>query len=178
MLATGLLAAALTTGFSTFAQAKDGIVDEVRIGLLNHEMSLTRATTQEDGVDINLEVLFDSPAWLEWAGAPRPHIGVTIAPRGGATSFIYTGLAWDWYFWGPAFIEGAFGFAIHDGATNKSLDRNELGCVWNFHESASLGYDLSETNRVMLTFEHISNAGLCSENEGLTGLGVRYGYRF
>ncbi len=175
---SGLLAAALAIGVASTAQADDGIIDEVRVGLLNHEMSLLRNDTQEDGVDVNVEVLFDSPDWLEWAWSPRPHVGATIATHDDATSFIYTGLTWDYNFWGPMFVEGSFGFALHDGETGLSTVSNELGCTWNFHESASLGYDVTEAHRVMLTFEHISNASLCSENEGISNVGVRYGYKF
>jgi len=177
-LATGILAIALSMGLTATAQADDSIVDEVRVGLLNHEMTLLRDSSQEDGVDVNVEVLFDSPEWLGWIGSPRPHVGATIATHDNATSFAYTGLVWDYNFWGPLFIEGAFGLALHDGDINKSLTQNELGCRWNFHESASLGYNVNESNRVMLTAEHISNASLCSENEGLTNVGVRYGYKF
>ena len=177
-LASGILAIALSTGFAASAQADDSIIDEVRVGLLNHEMTLFRSDSQEDGVDVNVEVLFDSPEWLDWIGAPRPHLGATIATHDDATSFAYTGLVWDYNFWGPLFIEGAFGVAVHDGETGKSVIGNELGCRWNFHESASLGYNIDEANRLMVTAEHISNASLCSENEGLTNLGVRYGYKF
>ncbi|MAN63870.1 MAG: acyloxyacyl hydrolase [Parvibaculum sp.] len=177
-LMSGLLAAALIASVASTAQANDSIIDEVRVGLLNHEISLLRSATQEDGVDVNAEVLFNEIVWLDWAGSPRPHVGATIATRDDATSFIYTGLTWDYNFWGPLFVEGSFGFALHDGQTGISKVRNELGCTWNFHESASLGYDVTEAHRVMLTFEHISNASLCSENEGLSNLGVRYGYKF
>ncbi|MEQ9520775.1 MAG: acyloxyacyl hydrolase [Parvibaculum sp.] len=174
-----VIAASLGAALFGAAQANEGgIVDEVRIGALNHEMTLFRDSSDEDGVDVNLEVLFDSPQWLEWAGSPRPHLGATIATHDDATSFIYTGLAWDWNFWGPAFVEGAFGVALHDGETGRSTTSNELGCTWNFHESVSLGYELTEHHRLMLTAEHISNASLCSENEGLTNIGVRYGYKF
>lgn len=177
-LAAGFLTAALTMGLSSVAQADGSIINEVRVGVLNHEMSLLRDSSDEDGVDINVEVLFDPIEWLEWMGEPRAHIGATIATHDDSTSFVYTGLVWDWNFWGPAFVEGAFGVALHDGETGQSTVSNELGCAWNFHESASLGYDLNETNRVMLTFEHISNASLCSENEGISNIGVRYGVRF
>lgn len=172
-----LIAAGLSLGA---AQADEGgIVDEVRIGVLNHEMTLFRDSSDEDGADVNLEVLFDSPAWLEWIGAPRPHLGATIATHDDATSFIYTGLNWDWDLWSSDFfVEGALGVALHDGETGRSTVSNELGCTWNFHESASIGYKLTENHRLMVTAEHISNASLCSENEGLTNLGVRYGYKF
>ena len=175
-----LTAALIAAGLSLSAAQADegGIVDEVRIGALNHEMTLFRDSSDEDGVDVNLEVLFDSPQWLEWIGSPRPHLGATIATHDDSTSFIYTGLNWDWDLWGPTFVEGAFGVALHDGETGRSTKSNELGCTWNFHESVSLGYKLTENHRLMVTAEHISNASLCSENEGLTNLGVRYGYKF
>ena len=86
-LASGILAIALSTSFAASAQADDSIIDEVRVGLLNHEMTLFRSDSQEDGVDVNVEVLFDSPEWLDWIGAPRPHLGATIATHDDATSF-------------------------------------------------------------------------------------------
>ena len=180
-LTAGLLAAALIAGPSSVAMAEsDGVIDELRLGLLNHEMSLLRDTSEEDGVDINGEILFTTPDWLEWMAAPRPHLGVTAATHDDATSFVYGGLTWDWNFWGPAFVEGSFGFAVHDGETdpNPGGTANELGCRVNFHESASIGYEVTEHHRVMLTTEHVSNASICDENEGLTNIGFRYGYRF
>lgn len=163
-----------------------GWVDEVRLGVYNHEMSLFRDGTEEDGVDINGEVLFDNlrvetgTNWLDHFLSPRPVLGITVATHEDATSFIYGGFAWDWNFWGPAFVEGNFGFAVHDGKTdlNPSGTENELGCRVNFHESASIGYELTEHHRLMVTAEHISNASICDENEGLTNVGMRYGYRF
>jgi len=180
-LTAGLITAALVAGPATSVMAEgDNIVDELRLGVLNHEMSLLRDSTEEDGVDINGEILFTSPQWLDWLGAPRPHLGATIATHDDATSFGYGGLTWDWNFWGPAFVEGSFGFAVHDGETdpNPGGTANELGCRVNFHESVSIGYELTDNHRVMATAEHVSNASICDENEGLTNIGVRYGYRF
>lgn len=160
------------------AQADDSILSEVRIGAMDHEASLFRDDVKEDGLDINGEVLFDSPDWLDWAGAPRPHIGVTAATKSDSASFAYTGLSWDWNFWGPLFVEGALGAALHNGETGLSSTENEMGCAWAFHESGSLGYMMGQGHRLMLTVEHFSNAGLCDLNEGVTNVGMRYGYRF
>jgi hypothetical protein len=55
---------------------------------------------------------------------------------------------------------------------------NALGCHVLFRESASIGFDVTETWRIMGTVEHHSNAGLCDENRGLTNAGVRIGYKF
>jgi len=55
---------------------------------------------------------------------------------------------------------------------------NALGCHVLFRESASLGFNLTESWRIMGTIEHNSNAGLCDFNRGLTNAGVRLGYKF
>lgn len=159
------------------AHDASGIIDELRIGVMDHDTNLF-GNNEEDGTDVNLEILFDSPDWLAWAGAPRPQLGGTINFEGN-TSFGYGGLAWDWNFWNPFFVEGSLGIAVHNGETGKvPVGAKELGCRWNFHESASLGVNITDNHRVMATVEHISNASICSENEGLTNVGVRYGYRF
>ena len=56
--------------------------------------------------------------------------------------------------------------------------RNAMGCNWSFRESGSLGYRLTPAWSVMGTVEHMSNAGFCDENRGLTNAGVRVGYTF
>jgi lipid A 3-O-deacylase len=48
----------------------------------------------------------------------------------------------------------------------------------NFRESASLGLALSPDWRLMGTVDHMSNAGLCGNNRGLTNAGVRLGIKF
>lgn len=154
-----------------------GILDELRIGVMDHDANLF-GNNEEGGTDVNIEALFDSPDWMDWMGAPRPQFGATINSSGN-TSFVYGGLAWDWNFWNPFFVEGSLGLAIHNGETgNVEVGAKELGCRWNFHESASVGINITDNHRVMATVEHISNASACSENEGLTNAGVRYGYRF
>jgi lipid A 3-O-deacylase len=47
-----------------------------------------------------------------------------------------------------------------------------------FRIPIEVGYSITAHHRLMLGFDHVSNAGLASENEGLDTLGVRYGYRF
>ncbi|HCX68877.1 MAG TPA: acyloxyacyl hydrolase, partial [Rhodobiaceae bacterium] len=39
-------------------------------------------------------------------------------------------------------------------------------------------YRITSALSVMASIEHISNAWLCSANDGLTNVGMRIGYRF
>ena len=72
---------------------------------------------------------------------------------------------------------------MHNGNTQSNLalvpsDRNALGCSPLFRESASVGYRFTPSWSIMATIEHLSNAGICAQNRGLTNVGVRLGYTF
>jgi hypothetical protein len=41
-----------------------------------------------------------------------------------------------------------------------------------------IGVDVTESISIMATVDHMSNADLCDENQGLTNAGVRVGYRW
>jgi lipid A 3-O-deacylase len=155
-------------------------VDEVRLGVFAHDA----ASPEGGSVDINGEILssrlpFSGPApgW-EWL-APRLHAGTTVNTAGD-TSHVYAGFTWTVDLAHRTFVEGSFGGALHNGETEPPVaeDRNALGCSPLFRESASLGFRVSDGWSVMATVEHLSNAGLCDENRGLTNYGARLGYRF
>ena len=157
--------------------AHDGILAEARLGLMAHDVGVF-GTSKEDGVDIDLDVLFVSPKLLEAILSPEPELGITLNTQGD-TSQLYGGLAWDWTFWDPFFVEGTLGLSLHDGELSKSKpDRKDLGCRVLFRESASLGLQFLERHRLMLALAHISNAALCDNNGGLDTVGVRYGFKF
>ena len=154
-----------------------GFLSEVRIGAMDHDAGVF-GNSKEDGVDVNAELLFVSPDFLEVVFSPRPHIGVTPSTEGG-TSHVYAGLAWDWTFWDPFFVEATLAIAVHDGEnSSQALDEKSLGCRALFRESASIGARFLEHHSVSVTLAHISNANLCDNNEGLDNLGARYGYKF
>jgi len=68
---------------------------------------------------------------------------------------------------------------VHNGKTElESNDRKALGCRFLFRGAAGLGWRLTENHNIGLHFDHISNAFLCGENEGMETIGVRYGYQF
>ncbi len=110
---------------------------------------------------------------------PRPHIGGSVN-LSGETSFAYAGLTWTVDITPRVFIEGTFGGAIHNGETGKlvPVGRAALGCSPLFRESGSIGVRLSANWSLLATVEHLSNAGLCDQNRGLTNIGARVGYTF
>ncbi|WP_445505268.1 acyloxyacyl hydrolase [Microvirga sp. G4-2] len=111
---------------------------------------------------------------------PRPHFGGSLN-FDGRTSFAYTGLTWTIDVTPDLFVEGSVGGAFHNGKDKVSdplSDRQALGCSPLFRESGSVGVRLSANWSVMATIEHLSNAGACSDNRGLTNVGARVGYSF
>ena len=109
---------------------------------------------------------------------PRLHVGGSVN-LDHDTSFAYAGFTWTFDLTPTIFIEGSFGGAVHDGETDPiEADREALGCRTLFRESGSIGFHLSANWNVMATVEHLSNAGLCSNNRGMTNVGVRVGYTF
>lgn len=160
------------------ALAQSSPVDEVRVGLLAHSVEPSNA---EDGIDLNLEVLFRRPTfsfnneWLDLALRPRIHFGASVNTAGD-TSQLYAGLTWDVKLAPKLSLELSLGAALHDGPTGDGRG-DSYGCAVNFRESVSLGYALDERWTVYGTVAHMSNADLCDGNTGITSVGVRLGYK-
>ena len=139
---------------------------------------------KEQGGLIQLEAVFSQFVAKDFGNVfvnavlrPKLHLGANISVSGD-TSAAYTGLTWQLPIYGPLFLEGAFGGAIHNGKLNDAgPNRQQLGCRALFHEAASLGLQFEKFS-IMGTVEHMSNAGICDENDGLTNVGLRFGYRF
>jgi hypothetical protein len=152
-------------------------ISELRLGVFAANLDGRR---EDADVLVNGELLFaplitpQADPILDILLRPRPHIGASIAANGG-TNQTYAGFTWEVPLTSRLFIEGGLGVAVHDGPTG---DDPSYGCAALFRESASLGYELSDDVRLLLTVDHISNAGLCESNQGLTNAGVRLGYRW
>lgn len=162
----------------TAASAGD-IVEELRFGGLAQNIE---ASGSEDGASINGEALFRSPFVADGQPAtgltaPRPHLGATVNLAGG-TSKVYAGLTWELPVSDWLFLEASFGGAVHDGALDTPYSAGEAayGCQVNFRESASVGFRLDARWSLLLLIDHMSNAGLCARNRGLTNAGLRLGY--
>jgi lipid A 3-O-deacylase len=155
-------------------------VDEIRLGAL--APNLEGGGSEEGDVLLSGELLFGRPARTygdplrDFILRPRPHIGFAIAPDEG-TNQLYAGVTWDFRLGDRLYLEASFGGTLHDGPTDSG-DPDSYGCALLFRESVALGYAISEHWRVLLTVDHMSNASLCDQNQGLTNAGVRLGYRW
>jgi len=183
---TGLLLAA-STPMALAAELNDSsagafdipYLDEFRLGAY-----YTNPDQAETGAAVQLEAVFSKFVTHDFGNTyvnavlqPRIHIGGNINVTGD-TSVAYTGLTWNFPIYGPLFVEGTFGGGVHNGKLdNAPRDRQQLGCPILFRESASIGLGF-EKFTVLGTIEHLSNAGFCSENDGLTNVGLRIGYKF
>jgi lipid A 3-O-deacylase len=159
---------------------KPSFLSEVRLGLSAQDPS----GAESGSANLTGEILFAkpfTPADLFTSYfIPRPHIGGSVN-FDHKTSFAYVGLTWTVDVTSRVFVEGSFGGAIHNGSTSDFFtppDRQALGCSPLFRESGSVGVRLSANWSVMATVEHMSNAGLCTDNRGLTNIGARLGYTF
>jgi lipid A 3-O-deacylase len=150
-------------------------IDELRMGAYIHDAASKESVNVPD---LNLEVLFAKPWgtndqwWL-----PRPMVGATINFEG-RTSTAFAGAAWQYYVTKRIFVEATFGGSVNNGDDNGNHDHNAVGSALLFHESGSIGYDLTDHWRILATIEHNSNAGLTKKNRGLTNYGGQIGYRF
>jgi lipid A 3-O-deacylase len=179
-----LLLAALTVACGAPAQAQDeprprSFISELRLGLLGHHVE--PAGSEKGGQDVNVEILFGRPAIAygshiaDIALRPRLHLGSSINVNGN-TSQLYAGFTWDIPLIQRVSLELTFGGALHDGPNTG--EGSAFGCPLNFRESASIGIAVTERWRLYGTIAHMSNAGLCARNSGLTSAGVRLGYAF
>lgn len=161
-------------------------LEEARLGVLKQNLE---GSGQESGLTLNGELLFaslfpryDNVLARVFLSGSRPHIGASINTAG-HTSQLYFGSTWTWPVAGPVFLEASFGGAVHDGPLRPHYDLDPkfvatYGCALNFRESASAGVDVSAKWRILLTVDHMSNAGICEFNRGLTNVGARMSYRF
>ncbi|MBW0002854.1 MAG: acyloxyacyl hydrolase [Hyphomicrobiales bacterium] len=161
------------------SQSQFFFLSEVRLGTFAHD-----PTSPEQGsADLNGEILFAKPFSLPGSAwdflLPRPSIGATIN-FAGKTSQAYAGLTWTYDITKAIFVEGSFGGSVNNGKTGNFVPpgHSALGCNVSFRESGSVGYRFTENWSLMATIEHMSNAGLCSQNRGLTNYGARIGYTF
>lgn len=167
------------------------IVSEIRIGgAVQDPGSAEGKLPGFSKANVNGEILFAKPqisADPFWqAFVPRPTVGGSYN-TGGRTSYAYLGATWTLEvfpetFNRRVFLDGFFGGVAHNGWTGPKAETpygfNTLGCSPMFREAAALGFRLTEHWSIMATVEHMSNAGLCANNRGLTNYGGKIGYTF
>ena len=156
-----------------------GLVREIKAGALAHDVDglWSGFSLERQSVDLNLEAIL-TPSMPFLFGTIRPAVGGTLNLDGG-TSHGYIDARWEIEAPSGIFFAIGLGAAIHDGRIDPDrLDRKAFGSRVLFHIPIELGYRFDNHNSLSIYFEHMSNAGLASSNEGMDFLGLRYGYRF
>lgn len=179
-----MIAAGLSAVGPSLAAAQTQIVDELKFGVLAHDVGLFDHHV-ETGADVNFEMLFTPPEFFSFIGSPRPHLGGSLNTAGN-TNAGYFGLTWgitliqNLFGWGNGvFLNGSLGGALQDGHNNTAPPgRKTLGSTALFRESLELGYQLTPTVSVSGFVDHMSNANLAPHNAGITDAGARLGFKF
>lgn len=192
VLASVLGAASLVFS-AAIAAAQNLSYNEFKIGVLSHDSHALGG--KEHGIDINPEILLESPItdamaatvpeWLRWAVQPRPTAGGEINTDG-YTNQAYFGATWTWQLFGNVIQPGDgivlsyfFGPGFNDGDIQSNRpDHKALGSHVLFREAIDLGYRITPTVMVSGFIDHVSNGGLAKENQSINDLGVRLGIRF
>ncbi|MEL7128758.1 MAG: acyloxyacyl hydrolase [Pseudomonadota bacterium] len=180
------------------AHAKDPIVEELRFGVLAHNISVginPGNENQEDGENIQGEIVFGSPPLLDrrWTGRPRPYI-VGSVNTAGDTSFGGFGLLWNFDFgrgkkWS---VEPGLGYIVHSGAIdlpfpigdpqNTEFDENNIlfGSRDLFRTTLALNRDLGQRWGMQIIYEHLSHGQILGQgrNQGNDSIGARVYFRF
>jgi len=168
----------LASGIFSSAFAQEHLLDEVRIGVSG---SIQAKSTFESGAFPSATVFFDpfdqrhAQGFLDHMLRPRIHVGAIVSTEGEASQ-VYAGFTWTANLSDKFFIDLGFGGAVNN--VDDDDDGPQVGCSVLFHESAGLGYNITENWRVLATIEHSSNANLCDDNDGLSYAGISVGYKF
>jgi lipid A 3-O-deacylase len=188
------LALGLSLALPPIAARADGIVHEISLGVLEHDVHALGG--KENGVDINGEIQFASPvsasavagipSWLRWLFRPYPTLGFDINSSG-YTNQYYVGGTWTMQLVSHVLAgdDGVFvslggGGAFNDGHANPvaEADRKALGSNVLFHVTGELGYRFSRRWSLAFYYEHSSNAGFERYNQSLNDAGLRIALRF
>ena len=148
-------------------------------GVLAHDVDgLWSGTRKEDGVDINGEIVFCRTGISVLAGTLRPNLGLSVNSQGDTSKF-YGGVLWEINTKNGLFFASGLGAAVHNGELDTDdKDKKSLGSRVLFRIPFEVGYQITARHSLSLLFDHVSNAGLASSNEGLDTIGLRYGYSF
>jgi lipid A 3-O-deacylase len=184
-----LIASAAALSASASAQ----VIDEVRLGVMAHNLCVLDCDNadKEDGPNINGEIVFSSPDFLNLIWSPRPYVMGSVNTAGD-TSFGGAGLHWNWHFAEGWSLEPGVGYVVHDGELDFPFPQGDprnnpiseskvfLGSRDLFRTSLALNRDLAGPWGVQLMYEHLSHGQILGNgrNQGLDNIGVRVRYAF
>lgn len=118
---------------------------------------------------------------LEYIAAPFKDYGKLSLALGGivtyddeSNSFVAAGISGTYDFNDRWFTELSF----MPGFYSEGTPQNDLGKNLEFRTNLALGYNLTDTSAISLAIDHLSNAGLSSQNPGVNTLSLRYHFNF
>lgn len=168
-------------------------VDQVHVGVMAHNICVANCKNadKEDGPNVEFQVSFDSPEFLNWALSPQPYLMASVNSAGD-TSFGGFGLEWRWDFAEGWALEPGLGYIVHDGelenpyangtpeAAEFAENHVQFGSRDLFRTSLALTRDLPGPWEVQVLYEHLSHGQILGNgrNQGIDEIGVRVGYRF
>ena len=189
---TRLAMMALLAGSGAGA-AQAQFIEEARVGVLEHNICVIDCdnANKEDGVDIEAELVFASPEFLDLIWSPRPYV-VGNVNTAGNTSFGGVGLLWNIDFADGWSLEPGIGYVIHSGELEPPFPTGDprnipfnattvfLGSRDLFRTSLALNRDIGENWGVQLQYEHLSHGQILGSgrNQGMDNIGVRVFFRF
>ena len=192
---------------ATVAVSAPAMAGEVIAGVYAHDVTFVGelvglgAAGHEGGAQIHLGYRTDRlDGAPDWMGGPRAHIFVAGNTEGD-TNYIAAGLSWRipisdsrrWY------VQPGMGLAYQDGydlfpdfsepgISPEEFDRRvalrseriEFGSHVLFEPEIALGYQISDSTAIELSYVHLSNGQIFHQgkNEGLDEVGIRLTHRF
>jgi len=155
-----------------------GLIKEVKVGILSHDVDgLWSGFKREKGLDVNCAAIFGGTGKI-FGGNIHPVLGASLNTQG-YTSRLYLDGIWHYDLTQSIFGSFGLGVALHNGERHLvSSDRKALGSQILFHLPIEVGYRFDSNFSLSIYFDHMSNAELSEENEGLDTLGIRVGYTF
>lgn len=156
-----------------------GFLTQAIVDAADHDAGIF-GNNKEPGADVGFEFRFLPIEWLDFMASPRPNIGAHINTAG-ATSQIYTGIVWEFWFWENFYVNPAFGLSFNndDKLTEETTNRKQLGSVVLFREALEIGWNFYGPHSISIFLDHVSHGTLFNrKNEGMDDLGGRYSYRF
>jgi lipid A 3-O-deacylase len=167
-------------------------VDEIRLGVVEHNIRWKDGeyAPKEDGPNIEGELVWSSPHWLELIGSPRPYAMVSYNTHGN-TSFAGVGAYWRWEFADGWAFEPGFGYVLHNGendipfadgtpeAAEFDARHQLLGSRDLFRTTLALEREFGNHFAAQLYYEHLSHGQILDKgrNQGLDEAGLRLIFR-
>ncbi|MBK8543506.1 MAG: acyloxyacyl hydrolase [Caulobacteraceae bacterium] len=152
----------------TPAQAE---IEEVRVGVVGNIRSDHGDIVEgkEEGANIELEFVSNSPDFLNLIGSPRPYFFGSVATDEDGVNFGGVGVLWRWEFADGWAFEPGFGYIIHDGEIDNpyaegspdgiafEADNQLLGSRDLFRSSFALEREFGDRAGLQLHWEHMSH---------------------